>query len=640
VSERAVVRLLIAVTIAAAAVRLLAILGLHPLNWDEIEFFRATDWVRQGLLPYRDFWEHHTPLQWYLFAPFEAMTSGPGAVAIVWMRIAQVPLWIATFWFANIWMKRSGIGAVGRWTAIAVACCSSLLMLAAVEYRVDVVGCAMYLAALVVLAEPSPRARGEGGQSPDEGRSRRAFFAGILLCLTGFANLRLGPLLALTVLLDAVIDRREHRWRFNPRVMWVILGVIVTFALGLGYFAMRGALLPIYRHVWVENYLGDKYAQRIPFAFVHRMLIPFGIRIYGAGDAFEWSGIDIAGCALIILGLIGLARALARVKRPDETFFFAVLQLANMLFIARMKFVYNYHLEIVVMLMLPFVATEVERGSLKRFVPAFAVIALVLSSALVIFRGKENDFAYQDLIMREADSHTPPRSKVFDGVGWALRRRPAYQYWFLPDLIRQLVPHGDAQPYRIAEWINDPPAAVITDRNCAVWLAQNPDLGAHVVHHYLPLWRNLWLPALSGITSLADKPLVWSVPADGDYRVIASPALVAHPWFHHPLAYRVSDRTELRVDNPSAISNVLWYVNNQPAAPLRGILKLHKRDVLTLVAMTTERIGVFLVPGQERVWFRQPPAGVTLDSEGGRVTHVPDLSLLISAPIPTSSASP
>jgi len=278
----------------------------------------------------------------------------------------------------------------------------------------------------------------------------------------------------LTVLLDAFIDRRENRWRFNRRVILVILGVIVTFALGLGYFAMRGALLPLYRHVWVENYLGDKYAERIPWAFAHRMLIPFGIRIYGAGKAFEWSGIDIAGAALIILGLIGLVRALGRAKRPDGTFFVAVLQLANMLFISRMKFVYNYHLEIVVLLLLPFVAAEVERGQVRRFVPAFAVVALVLSSVLVIFRGKERDFAYQDLIMREADSHTPPRSKVFDGVGWALRRKPAYQFWFLPDLIRQLVPHGDAPPYRVAEWIADPPAAVITDRNCAVWLPPKP----------------------------------------------------------------------------------------------------------------------------------------------------------------------
>src|SRR5436190_15855936 len=138
--------------VIAAAARSLSLGWLHPLNWDELEFFRATDWVRQDLVPYRDFWEHHTPLQWFVFAPFAAMTSTPGAAAIVWMRIAQIPLWIATFWLANLWMKRNGIGDVARWTAMALACCSSLFMLAAVEYRVDVLGCTMVLAALVILS--------------------------------------------------------------------------------------------------------------------------------------------------------------------------------------------------------------------------------------------------------------------------------------------------------------------------------------------------------------------------------------------------------------------------------------------------------------------------------------------------------
>ncbi len=622
-------RLLVAVTSLAAAIRLMPILGMHPLNWDEVEFFRATDWVRQGLVPYRDFFEHHTPLQWYLFAPFSAMTTTPGAAAIVWMRLVQVPLWIVTFWLANLWMKRCGIDAIGRWTAMALACCSSLLMLAAVEYRVDVLGCTMVLAALVILSRDG------------QGSWRRSFGAGVFLCLAGFANLRLGPLLALTVLLDAFIDRGEQRWRFNRRVLWVIAGVLVTLALGIGYFAMRGALLPLYRHVWVDNYLGDRYAQRIPWAFVHRMLIPFGVRIYGGGDPFEWSGIDLAGATFIVLGLIGIVRALGRVRRPDRMFFLAVLQVANMLFIAKMKFVYHYHLEIVVMMMLPFVAAEVEGAArLRRYAPAFTVVTLVLSFLIVFFRGKESDFAYQDLIMREVNARTPPRSRVFDGVGWALRRKPAYQFWFLPDLIRQLVPHGDAPPYRVSEWIADPPAAVITDRNCAVWLAQNPELGAVVVRHYLPLWRNLWLPGLSGITSASDKPLVWAAPADGDYRVYASPGLVAHPWFHHPLAYRISDRTEVRLGAPSAIPNVLWYVNNKPAAPLRGVLPLHKHDVVTLVSMTPERVGVFLIPGTESLWFRQPPPGVTLDSEAPRVTHIPDFRLMLSALTPTSSGSP
>jgi len=94
------------------------------------------------------------------------------------------------------------------------------------------------------------------------------------------------------VLLDALIDRQEHRWRLNRRrVIWVILGVIVTFALGLGYFAMRGALPSLYQYVWFENYLGDKYAERIPGHSCIECSFPFGIRIYGAGNAFEWTGI-------------------------------------------------------------------------------------------------------------------------------------------------------------------------------------------------------------------------------------------------------------------------------------------------------------------------------------------------------------
>src|SRR5437867_1112981 len=74
--------------VVAAAARSLSLTFLHPLNWDEIEFFRATDWVRQGLVPYRDFFEHHTPLQWFLFAPIVSFVRSPGAAAVITMRWA------------------------------------------------------------------------------------------------------------------------------------------------------------------------------------------------------------------------------------------------------------------------------------------------------------------------------------------------------------------------------------------------------------------------------------------------------------------------------------------------------------------------------------------------------------------------
>src|SRR3954470_15709609 len=105
------------IALLAILARLLQLQGLHPLVWDEIEFFRATDWVRHGLVPYRDFWEHHTPLQWFLFAPITALTNSPGVSAILLMRSAQLPLWIATFLLLRGWMRRAGISVFAAWTA-------------------------------------------------------------------------------------------------------------------------------------------------------------------------------------------------------------------------------------------------------------------------------------------------------------------------------------------------------------------------------------------------------------------------------------------------------------------------------------------------------------------------------------------
>lgn len=578
-------RLLIALTVVAASVRLLSLFWLHPLNWDEVEYFRATDWVRQGLVPFRDFWEHHTPLQWFVFAPFTALTSSPGVDAVILMRLCQVPLWILTFALMNLWMRDVGLDAFARWSAITLAVCSSLLMIAAVEYRVDVLGCTLYAAALVFL------------------QRRRFFWAGAMLCLAGFANLRLGPLLAFTAIAYVVKERRVVR---------LAAGIAAVAAIALLYFAGTGSLGALYQHVWADNYIGDKYAQRVPLSFAHRFLVPFGIRIYGGGDRFDIAGIDIAGALILILGAIGLYRALR--DRRDDLFMLAILQVGSILFIAAMKFVYHYHLEIVVMMMLPFIALVI-----PRWFTSVAAALTVIAILVVVFRGKERDLAYQNLIMREAHERTPAGSKVFDGVGWALRREPAYRFWFLPELARQLVARGHERPLAVRDWIADPPAAVITDRNAVVWLLQNRALGSYVIHHYMPLWRNLWLPSLSARLA-PEQSIEWIAPVAGRYRIVASHALATHPWFDAPFGYSSRGAGQLRAV-PRADAAVNFFVNDQP---VRGaVLELKKRDRLRATSADPRPFGIFATPGHERSWFREPPAGVTLDSEGPRVTHWP-----------------
>ena len=56
----------------------------RALSWDEVGYFRATDRVAQGRAPYRDFFEHHPPLQWVLVAPVARLTEGPGGGTPSW----------------------------------------------------------------------------------------------------------------------------------------------------------------------------------------------------------------------------------------------------------------------------------------------------------------------------------------------------------------------------------------------------------------------------------------------------------------------------------------------------------------------------------------------------------------------------
>ena len=44
----------------------------QPMNPDELEHLHATYLLLEGRIPYRDFWQNHTPTLWFLFAPIMA----------------------------------------------------------------------------------------------------------------------------------------------------------------------------------------------------------------------------------------------------------------------------------------------------------------------------------------------------------------------------------------------------------------------------------------------------------------------------------------------------------------------------------------------------------------------------------------
>ena len=53
----------------ALLVYLVAILYIPTQNGDNIEHIHSSFLVANGNIPYKDFFQHHNPLMWYLFAP-------------------------------------------------------------------------------------------------------------------------------------------------------------------------------------------------------------------------------------------------------------------------------------------------------------------------------------------------------------------------------------------------------------------------------------------------------------------------------------------------------------------------------------------------------------------------------------------
>jgi hypothetical protein len=321
------------------------------------------------------------------------------------------------------------------------------------------------------------------------------------------------------------------------------------------------------------------------------------------------------------------------IRAPGDDFFLAFLQVANLLFIAAMKYVFNYHLEIVVLLMAPLVAMEIDRFAASES-RRNALLALVIAAATVnisaaVFRGKESDTQYEDFVMRQTDRLTPPGAVVWDGVGWALHRDPAYRYWFLRANVFVMEAHGYFETYSIADVIRRPPAAVIAEFDLRRWLSMHLPMARFITSHYFPAWREIWLPGMSARLTPARPVAHWIAMADGTYDIYASTTLASHPWFRQPL--NLEHPLWHDVAPPSASdrgARIEWRVDGLPVQPSQT-LTLHRGQRIDATSREAAPIGIMLIGAGNRDVFCRPPFGVTLEASEPPQWHLPDVGALI-----------
>jgi hypothetical protein len=549
-----------AVAAACAAIHLL---GFRPLTVDEIEYFRATDWVAHGLVPYRDFFEHHLPLQWYLFAPAAWIVRSPGAAAIVSMRLFQLPLWVITFVALARWIRRDGHSPA---VAVAALLASMLFVMPAIEYRVDTVSvCAMVLA--LAAAERHP------------------FAGGTLASLAVLANLRFAPVAAVALIVCAVVDLDARRWRMPGlrRSLLTIIGAALPCAAYGSYLWVTGSWAPFYSEIVAGNVAMDRLAS----GHAASTLPMLANALIG--------GLDI-GTVLLAAGAIVVV-CTSDWRHPGRAQIAAAVAAANLLFVLFMSVQYFYHFELTLVLC-TFLVAHLRHRAVGWIVLASALLAVVFTA-----RGSRSAIRVQDAIMREANAAASPAESVLDGSGFAIRRRPAYRYWFLPLGVRLRAAAGEIDPYRPAMLMSDPPGAVVIDLRLAGWLDQWPELRRAVIRHYVPRWRNVWVPGGSGVIGPGGTVSI-DVIRDGAYELIARPQLVGHPWFHNPVGTAFVGET-LTVDAAAVPPAALTTNAGSPSRPL----VLTRGTRLEITSHEREMIGFFLVPATAPRIFERPDGG-------------------------------
>ncbi len=124
------------------------------MNSDEPQHLHVVWAWTQGLLPYRDVFDNHTPLFQLLCAPLLALL-GERADIVALMRLAMIPIYfgaLALTWFIGRTLWSSRIGAL----ATAFAATAPIFFIESAQFRPDDLWMLLWLAIIATAIAPAP----------------------------------------------------------------------------------------------------------------------------------------------------------------------------------------------------------------------------------------------------------------------------------------------------------------------------------------------------------------------------------------------------------------------------------------------------------------------------------------------------
>lgn len=227
-----------------------------PVDVDESQHLHAAWLVGEGRVPYRDFWEHHSPLMYYAVAPLtRAFTDSPRVYLAG--RVAMVIAALAMTAFLYLVARRLGT-AVGLVSVLLVAFQPRVIQYTT-QVRPDVPALCVWLATVVALI----RCR-------ESSAPAWIWATGLLLGVTAaFSPKAVYGLVGVTVLVVAVELRRR---RPIPAIVGSLLRlgvgaavpllVVLASLWGTGGVPALGAFV---QYVIIDNLAFSDPSRRLPF---------------------------------------------------------------------------------------------------------------------------------------------------------------------------------------------------------------------------------------------------------------------------------------------------------------------------------------------------------------------------------------
>ncbi len=610
---------LLLISLSALSLGLLQLL-LHivesPVNPDEVEYFRATRWIADGLVPYRDFWEHHPPLHWYLLSWIAPFTREASFESFVAMRLAQLPLLLSTLAVFFVLLRAAGVRLAAGVLAAALLLASTNRSL--VEIRLDASANLFLLLGLLLVERAGPgsadvgtsRAGDFARRAPRGISTRRtaAFLAGVSLALAGLSSQRAAPL-ALAILVLAALDFGTGRPRVSRDGLLAGAGALATGVAAAVLLAAVGAL----RAAWEQGVRLN--------ALYERLDLP-----RQGTTAFEQAGRLLERPAAIAMVLLAAAGIFVTTRKGQPLRGFAArlgavaVLAAGLLATIRSPFPYQFQLLFWLLAALSALALDPLLRTGPRAATAASLAVLTLSLASLSLQRTRTKWdvrmetvSHQDHILRSVDRLTPGGAVVLEGCGFAVNRLPAGTEWFLPSLVRDLADAGALARLTPAELVRRRPALVVMDSRLVAYVLRDPPLAVWIARHYLPLERFLWIPAPNGVVSPAGSA-TWTILRDGAYRIVARPPADPDPWRTAPFAFpfqRPRSSTSYRQTFPGNASlrvgdTRLTVEGKERAADSKGLVRLRAGETLVAENLSGISVEVLVVPASVPALFESP----------------------------------